>query len=217
MKTCIITGGMIDQGFALPFIQKQNFDIILAADKGLEFCYENQIEPTYILGDFDSLSPEILAYYKQHHTAPIREFNPVKDNTDTDIAFDQALALGSKEIYIIGATGGRLDHFISILQNMKTAWEKKVPAYIVDGNNLITLPCENEFTISREEQFGKYISFFPLEAEVASVTLEGFKYPLEHRRLVNTSGGLCVSNEITEEYARVAYEGGILIMVQSKD
>ena len=72
--------------------------------------------------------PEILNYYKENHVAPIREFNPMKDNTDTDIAFQQAIVLGSSEITILGATGGRLDHFLSIVQNLKTAWEKKIPA-----------------------------------------------------------------------------------------
>ena len=217
VRTCIISGGMIEPDFAFPYLQKQQFDIILAADRGLEFCYHYQIMPTYILGDFDSLSPEILNYYKENHVAPIREFNPMKDNTDTDIAFQQAIVLGSSEITILGATGGRLDHFLSIVQNLKTAWEKKIPAYIVDSRNLITIPVETSFEIRKEEQFGKYVSFFPLEKEVASITLEGFDYPLDHHYLPNTSGGLCVSNEIVEETAHVSYEGGILLMVQSRD
>ena len=155
MRTCIISGGMIEPDFAFPYLQKQQFDIILAADRGLEFCYHYQIMPTYILGDFDSLSPKILNYYKENHVAPIREFNPMKDNTDTDIAFQQAIVLGSSEITILGATGGRLDHFLSIVQNLKTAWEKKIPAYIVDSRNLITIPVETSFEIRKEEQFGK--------------------------------------------------------------
>ena len=173
MRTCIISGGMIEPDFAFPYLQKQQFDIILAADRGLEFCYHYQIMPTYILG--------------------------------------------SSEITILGATGGRLDHFLSIVQNLKTAWEKKIPAYIVDSRNLITIPVEPSFEIRKEEQFGKYVSFFPLEKEVASITLEGFAYPLDHHCLPNTSGGLCVSNEIVEETAHVSYEGGILLMVQSRD
>ena len=97
------------------------------------------------------------------------------------------------------------------------SWEKKIPAYIVDSRNLITIPVETSFEIRKEEQFGKYVSFFPLEKEVASITLEGFAYPLDHHYLPNSSGGLCVSNEIVEETAHVSYEGGILLMVQSRD
>ena len=111
MKTCIIAGGMLEREFALRFIQEQNFDIILAADRGLEFCSQENIRPTYILGDFDSLKEGVLDKYKEERDIPIREFNPVKDNTDMDLALQQAIILGSREIHILGGTGGRLDHF----------------------------------------------------------------------------------------------------------
>ena len=55
MKTLIITGGMIEADFALSFIQELKPDYILGVDKGLQFCYEYDIRPDYIVGDFDSL------------------------------------------------------------------------------------------------------------------------------------------------------------------
>ena len=60
MKTLIITGGMIEADFALSFIQELKPDYILGVDKGLQFCYEYDIRPDYIVGDFDSLPGEIL-------------------------------------------------------------------------------------------------------------------------------------------------------------
>ncbi|HJC15330.1 MAG TPA: thiamine diphosphokinase [Candidatus Fusicatenibacter intestinigallinarum] len=217
MKTCIIAGGMLEREFALRFIQEQNFDIILAADRGLEFCSQENIRPTYILGDFDSLKEGVLDKYKEERDIPIREFNPVKDNTDMDLALQQAIILGSREIHILGGTGGRLDHFFSTVQNLKKAWLKHIPAYLVDSRNLITLPCEKEFVIDRETQHGTYVSFMPLEEQVTGLTLEGFKYPLDHFTLTNMSGGLGVSNEILAEQGRVSYKDGILLMIQSKD
>lgn len=217
MKTCIIAGGMLEKEFALRFIQEQKFDIVLAADRGLEFCSEEGIRPTYILGDFDSLREGVLDKYREEKSIPIREFNPVKDNTDMDLALQQAIILGSSEIYILGGTGGRLDHFFSTVQNLKKAWLKQIPAYLVDSRNLITLPCEKSFVIDREKQHGSYVSFMPLEERVTGLTLEGFKYPLDHYTLTNDSGGLGVSNEIVEEQGHVSYEDGILLMIQSKD
>ena len=201
MKTCIIAGGMLEREFVLCFMREQKFDIILAADRGLEFCNEENIRPTYILGDFDSLKDGVLEKYRQENQVPIREFNPVKDNTDMDLALQQAIILGSSEIYILGGTGGRLDHFFSTVQNLKKAWLKQIPAYLIDSRNLITLPCEKEFTIDR----------------VTGLTLEGFRYPLENYTLINASGGLGVSNEIVEAQGRVKYEDGVLLMIQSKD
>ena len=83
MKTLIITGGMIEADFALSFIQELKPDYILGVDKGLQFCYEYDIRPDYIVGDFDSLPGEILERYRQEGEIPIRTYNPVKDATDT--------------------------------------------------------------------------------------------------------------------------------------
>lgn len=217
MKTCIIAGGMLERDFALRFMQEQKFDAVLAADRGLKFCSEEGIRPACIMGDFDSLEQGILERYRREKQVPIRKFNPIKDNTDMDLALQQAMELGSTEICILGGTGGRLDHFLSTVQNLKKAWERNIPAYVVDSRNLITLPCSREFFIEKETQHGKYVSFLPLEERVTGLTLEGFRYPLQNFTLTNASGGLGVSNEIVEKKARVSYQEGVLVMIQSKD
>ena len=57
------------------------------------------------MGDFDSVSGEILGYYEKETKVPIRKFNPVKDASDTEIALRLCLDLGRKNILILGATG----------------------------------------------------------------------------------------------------------------
>ena len=49
MKTLIITGGMIENEFALSFIQSLKPDYVLGVDRGLQFCYEQAIRPDYIV------------------------------------------------------------------------------------------------------------------------------------------------------------------------
>ena len=51
---------------------------------------------------------------------------------------------------------------------------------------------------------------------VEGLTLEGFKYPLDHYQLKDREG-LGVSNEITADVAEVSWEQGVLLMIQSKD
>ena len=54
MRTLIISGGTIDRDFALSFIQKYRPEYCVAADRGLAFCEAVDLEPDYIVGDFDS-------------------------------------------------------------------------------------------------------------------------------------------------------------------
>lgn len=216
MKTLMITGGSIQKDFALSFIKKLQPEYILAVDKGLQFCYEQKIIPNYIVGDFDSLAEKIFTFYKQQAKIPIREYNPVKDATDTCIGLEKAIEVGSSSIWILGATGTRVDHMLCNLQILKKSWIEKIPTYLVDAYNLITLPVQQEFFLEKDKQFGTYVSFFPLGDQVDKLTLEGFKYPLKEYCLKNLEG-LGVSNEILENRARVHWEGGNLVMIQSRD
>ena len=216
MKTLIISGGNIETDFALSFIRKTEPDYVIGVDKGMKFCYEQQIRPDFIVGDFDSLPHYILKWYKENEDIPIREFNPEKDATDTMIALQMALQKKSSEIWILGGTGTRIDHVLCNIHILKNAWLAGVSAYLVDSRNQICLPVDKHFTVKKEGQYGKYVSFFPLGEEVKGLTLKGFKYPLDRYCLRNLEG-LGVSNEISDETAEVSWEDGILVMIQSRD
>ncbi len=216
MRTLIFSGGNIERDFALSFMKTYEAEYIIGVDHGLAFLKACGIVPDYIVGDFDSLAPEILVWYKSHTKVPIREYNPVKDATDTCIALEHAMEQGSREVVILGATGTRLDHVLCNIQILKRAHRAGIKAAIVDAHNYITLPLDNPLTLRREEQFGKYVSFFPLEETVEGLTLTGFAYPL-HRHCLRNMEGLGVSNEIAADTAQVTWEGGTLLMIQSRD
>ena len=151
MQTLIVTGGNIEKDFALSFIKKLEPEYMIGVDKGLQFCYENNLRPDYIVGDFDSLPAHILEWYKEKSTIPIREYNPIKDATDTMIGLEKAMDMGSTEIWILGATGTRIDHVFCNLQILKNAWLRKIPTYLVDKYNKITIPVEKTFTVKKKE------------------------------------------------------------------
>ena len=71
--------------------------------------------------------------------------------------------------------------------------------------------------LKKEEQFGKYVSFFSVGGDVAGLSLKGFKYPLNRYHLTVADSGLTVSNEITEETAEITYDSGQLLMIMSRD
>nr|WP_263858363.1 thiamine diphosphokinase [Ruminococcus sp. OA3] len=211
----IISGGNINSDLALDFMEKQKPDYIIAADRGLLFAWKHKIIPDYIVGDFDSVPSDVLQEYRSLNRIPIREYNPVKDATDTQIALEKAISHGSSRIWLLGATGTRLDHTLGNIYSLKPALEAGIPAYILDEYNRISL-VSGEIRLKREEQYGKYVSFLPLGEQAEGLTLEGFKYPLKDYTLKNDSG-LGVSNEITADEAYVSMETGILIMIQSHD
>lgn len=217
MKTVIISGGRIERDFALSFLKNEVFDQIIAVDNGLKFLHENQIRPTWIVGDFDTAAPELVEYYQRQTDIPIRRFNPVKDSTDSQIAIELALELGSSEITILGGTGTRLDHVLGNIQSLMLARKKGVSCIILDAYNRIRL-MDGVVHLKKSEQYGKYVSLLPLTTEVTGVELRGFKYELTDYTFTSTgSAGLGVSNEITAEIAEIRIKTGIFVLIESRD
>lgn len=214
MKALIVAGGVIETEFAINYINKQSFQFIIGVDRGSEFLYEAGIVPYVLMGDFDSISPEVLTYFDCHQV-PLQRFQAKKNETDLELAINRAVEEGSSRIIILGATGGRLDHFLGNLQSLSIAERKGVSAYIVDAHNRIRLLME-PLTLKRDEQYGKYVSFFPLTTKVTGLNLTGFAYPLTNHTLTSEDS-LGVSNEIKDEKAYVEFRDGILIMVESRD
>ena len=215
MDTLLLCGGPLEEVFCLNIIEKLQPDCIIGIDRGLDFCYRNQIHPDYILGDFDSIDKEILDYYENQSEIPVKRYKPEKDATDTRIGLELAINLGSSRVFLLGATGGRLDHYMGNLQSLTAARREDVEAWILDSRNALTV-LDKPAVISRKEQFGTYISFFSMSDQVEGLTLTGFKYPLYEYTMTNFDG-IGVSNEIQEETAKVEFSKGLVLMVMSRD
>ena len=218
MKSCvIISGGRLDVQFVSEFIKKEQPDLLITADKGLAFCEETGIVPTQIVGDFDTLGTALLPKYEALGV-PVQKYNPEKDFTDTEIAVRLGVELGAEKITILGASeGNRLDHLFGNVLVMMYPQREGVDCYMVDAHNrirILTKPLE----LTKEEQYGKYISLVPLTTDVHGVTLTGFKYPLwDHRFNVETFGSLGISNELVEDTGKIDFRSGILLMLECRD
>lgn len=188
---------------------------IIAGDRGLEALYKLKIIPNHVVGDFDSVSAEILEFYKKQSQITFHTFNSEKDNTDTDIALQLAIGLKSSRITIMGALGKRMDHALANIHILKDALKANIPCQIIDEHNRIYL-INKEMTLEKDKVYGKYVSLIPLTSIVEGLTLTGFKYSLNHYTLpIGTSLG--ISNEIITDTARIEMKKGILIVIESKD
>ena len=214
-RTVIVSGGILEKEFVLPILQSEETEFIIGVDKGLQFLYENEIKPDYIVGDFDSVPREIVEYYRTEENVPIREFNPVKDASDTEIALRLCLGLRRKEIYILGGTGNRIDHLWANIQCLNIALAAGSEAMILDSHNRIRI-LEHGITLTRAEAFGKYFSVFPLELPVEDFSISGAKYPLQNH-LLSAGDSLCVSKEFAEDEVKISFVCGKVILMETRD
>lgn len=213
MNILVVSGGNIDIKF-LEEILKNNYDSIVAVDKGLESLYRLEKVPTYIVGDFDSVDNNIIEFYRNKNI-PINEYNSEKDFTDTELGLELSINLNPDKITIVGGIGSRLDHTLANVHILTKCLEKNIECEIIDVHNKIYL-INNKREIERKNLYGKFFSIIPLTSEVQGITLKGFKYPLENYTL-SIGKSLGISNEIVESIATVEVKSGILIAVESKD
>ena len=178
-KFVIISGGSIQDAFAGELLRDEEFDVILAADSGMEFLKREDIVPDVSIGDFDSVKAEAVELFQKYETVEFRQLNPIKDDTDTEYAIRYAIAHGASEITLLGATGTRMDHVLGNISLLGIGLEQKVPITILDANNRIRM-ADHSLEILKTEQFGKYVSLIPYSEKVTGLTLKGMKYPLDH-------------------------------------
>lgn len=214
-RIVIISGGELDERFALSVLNEVVANCIIGVDRGIEFLYRNSIMPNYIVGDFDSADRTVADYYRNETSVPIREYNPAKDASDTEIAVRLAMTLGCSELVILGATGGRIDHLWANVQTLTIPFRAGINAWILDPGNRIRL-IGGKTVLKKSEAFGPYFSLFPLGHEVYSLSITGAKYPLRDHTLTPYDS-LCVSNKLEEEEVVINFTSGIVILMETRD
>lgn len=245
MEALIVSGGHLDEEFAVSHMRQYSFDMTIAVDSGMGFFYRQNRMPHYIVGDFDSVKPEILESFRnrtetdasesfqelqlqsteyadfekqpeQRQKKPvILQFQPEKDETDTEIAIRTAISQGCDTIHILGATGTRVDHMMGNIHLLGMAMEQGVSCLLLDKYNRIRM-INRGLVLKKEEQYGNYVSLLPFTPQVTGLTLTGFKYPLNGYTM-ECYHSLGVSNEITAEQAEISFQDGVLLVVESRD
>lgn len=221
-RVLIFSGGCLDTEFAKDYLANEKFDLVICADSGLDAAYRLGVKADYIVGDFDSLSENAIERYRNDDIRKSKEvkvikFPPEKDSTDTDIALEYAMEQKPDEIVILGATGGRMDHFLANVNILMKPLKYGIPTYIVDKYNKIYL-IDKDTVIKRKSLWGKYISFQPLTEIVKNVRLSGLKYILDGEDLT-IGKSLTVSNEMADgtDEAMISFDTGVIIVIEARD
>lgn len=217
----MVSGGPLDLEFAASFIGERSYDFIIAVDAGVGACMSLSLRPDLLVGDFDTFGKEQILKYQAKTGLSMDIRKAEKDETDTELALQDALLAGCAEVDILGATGGRLDHEISNIHLMAQGKKRGLQVHIFDRKNKIFLldsQFEKRTEFFKDCMYGTYMSFLPLTETVKGITLTGFKYPLFEKDIsILENPSLCVSNEVVEERAEITFRQGILICVESRD
>ena len=209
MKAFIYTGGAIYPENITE--HPKGDDLRIAADAGFLNAKRLGERIDLALGDFDSLGDrqKEIPESAERLTVPSE-----KDDTDTQLAVNEALKRGADEIVIIGGLDGRLDHTLSNIAILEAMDEMRVHALITNGQNRIRYIKSTSTLIARSGY--KYLSVIAADDIVKGVSIEGCKYPLDNARLTRKFQ-YTVSNEIVGNCALISVKKGGIYIVESRD
>ena len=207
-KKCLLISGGEYAPLPEAFRENIRYDLVIACDRGYANARKLGIRPDLLIGDFDSLESE------PETDIPVIRLNPVKDDTDTMSAVRYALREGCTEVTICCAFGGRFDHSLANVQTAAFLEDHGARA-VICGRGTVLYSLKNAaLTLARVPD--SYLSVFSVSDVCAGVSISGTKYTLENAEITNRFP-IGVSNEWTEETARVSVKNGLLIVIVSRN
>lgn len=206
MKTiAIVAGGM-------PPNSTPKADGYIGVDRGALWLLRWGITPDIAIGDFDSVTKREKKYIHDHVTQYI-EYPPKKDETDLELAIDEAIRLKPKEVRIYGSLGRRLDHSLTAVNLLLKLESYNIYGEIVDNFSKIQI-VRRKLTLKKDAAY-PYISIIPFGLD-ATVTLRGFAYNVI-RKIFHRNSSLGISNTITQSSATITVNKGLVLVIQSRD
>ena len=203
-KPCLIISG----GQFSPFSVPEGGAFVIACDRGYDYARRCGITPDLVVSDFDSSQTAVEA------GVPVRRLPTEKDDTDTMSALRFALEHGFREIHLVCALGGRLDHTLANLQTAADCALRGERLWLCDALNRCTVLAPGAYAFDRMP--GRYLSLFACSERVAGLTLTGTLWSLLDADLTSRYP-LGVSNEWTDDTAALSFREGLLTLVFSRD
>ncbi|MGD9916179.1 MAG: thiamine diphosphokinase [Rhizobiaceae bacterium] len=164
---------------------------VIAADSGIRHAMQIGIEPELWVGDFDSVSQELLDEWRR---VPREVFPSGKDQTDGELAVAAAVARGATALTLAGAFGGaRADHAHLHLAMAVRLAEQGLSVLLTSGwqEGAPILPQQATAYDLADGTLFSILGFSDLEG----LTVTGARWPLS-RITMPFGSTLTISNEV---------------------
>lgn len=206
MKKCIIiANGRSPSKNVVSFFKKKDYSTFICADGGANSAFKLGLVPDFIIGDLDSIKPEILKFFSDKST-----IIKIKRQNDTDVekCLKFAIRKGFSEALLLGVTGDRLDHTICNL-GIVLKFYRQIKCNIVAENSYL-IPTDESITL--KSNVGETISIYAFDRKT-KITSEGLKYPLQNSTLAfgekESTSNVALSNSV-----KIVVKGGIIFIIR---
>lgn len=206
MNRCIIVGGADINNYDLIREALQPDDYIIFCDSGLKHLDALQVQPSLIVGDFDS--HEIPHLDVETLVLPCE-----KDDTDTVYAMKEAIKRGFDTFLLIGVVGGRLDHTLGNVSMLLYLDSLGLKGTIMDDYSEMEIVSSSPVAI--EDRYA-FFSLLNISGCARGISIQNAKYPLDNGE-ITCEYQYGVSNEVLPgKTAVVTVREGKLLLIKDR-
>lgn len=184
---------------------------VVAADSGLEVAGRLGLVVDVVVGDMDSVDPDLLAAAEAAGTT-VERHPAAKDASDLELALQRALTFGPDRIFVLGGGAGRLDHLLLgvLVLAADLLAGVEVVAHLGRARLVVTRPGRPARLIGAP---GELVTLVPVGGVASGVRTGGLTFPLLGEDLgPGTTRGL--SNTMADHAATVTVDEGVVLVVQ---
>lgn len=204
MKRCIVIGGAPINDYNRIKSLLRTDDFYIVCDSGLTHINSLGIQPSLIIGDFDS--------YKRPNTDTETIILPrEKDDTDSFFAVKEGVNRGFCEFLLIGAIGKRLDHSIGNISALLYLDSLGKRAGIADDYSVMEIVSSTPAFVTDEYP---YFSLLAIDGTASGITVKNAKFPLENAE-ISPEYQYGISNEVIKgKTAEISVKEGKLLLIK---
>lgn len=209
MSRCVIvSAGPFSDADALAGLLMPD-DCVIAADRGWHLARAMGVIPSVLVADFDSMPATDVSDSVKVITLPEE-----KDETDTAYAMKVAYEQGCRSFFLLGCTGGRLDHQQAAMITAADYARKGCDVVLADEKNEIHFLTPGAYSFPTH--MNESVSFFAFAETVVGLFADGLYYEVNDLTL-EPFDPLCVSNHCTDGDFQLVFKNGLLLVYFSKD
>jgi len=203
-KRCVIVGGADINNADFLREKLRTDDYVIFCDSGLRHLETLGVQPSLIVGDFDS-------HERPRLSAETIVLPCEKDDTDTVFAVREAIRRGFDEFLLIGVIGARLDHTLGNVAMLLYLDAEGKKGRIIDDYSEMEIVSGQPVSVSGSYAF---FSLLNITGCAKGVTVTGAKYPLTDAE-ISCEYPYGVSNEVLSgETAAVSVRCGKLLLIK---
>lgn len=174
--------------------------VVVCCDGAVESLLQFGMEPDYIVGDLDSISPEQKKRFadRLHHEAE-------QESNDLTKAINFCKRKGYRKVTILGATGKREDHTLGNI-SLLASYAKEMEVQMLTSYGVLSVANSSS---SFESFAGQQVSIFCLSPHTV-ITTEGLKYPITSSSLPSWWMGT-LNEALGDSFSIHFPEGNVLV------